>query len=401
MIGASPGRSGGPATGLWLFTSLGLRLARGVAIALLALLAVGSGAASARAPVSPVERLISKCPSRAQVAAINAKLAIAFESDPSVGTLVCRASNRSVNLTRLQERVYQALLVMKAMRFSRPLPWTNQNLYTWFVTTVHGIRFRGDIPLSFCCEPANVIDILVSPTSAELLTNRWLDPQSGVGLEDLVALLVHEARHNNGKPHTCGADDQTLSELGAWGVQYYLELWEALYSGSFLTSPDQYPSFYRDHALGNAESLLTRFCTLPTSDLSLEIKPPLPNRARRGKPITYTYTARNAGPDAADNVFVYTPVPIGTRFVRATPGRGSCSHTGSGPVACALGRIATGATVSVRLTLTVDRAIQEPVITNQESSQATGAYVTSPERDPNSTNNAATFSTPVSARARR
>ena len=205
--------------------------------------------ASAQASAGTVEALIAQCPSSAEVAAFNTDLSITFEADPTAGTLVCQASNGSADLTRLQERTYQALRVMKAIHFSRPLPWTSQNLYDWFVSSIHGIRFRSDIATSFCCDPANVLNILVGSNFAALATNRWIDPSSGVGLDGLVALFVHEARHNNGYPHTCDYDpavggfinDQTVGELGAWGAQYYLNLWEGLYSGSFLTAPDPTP----------------------------------------------------------------------------------------------------------------------------------------------------------------
>src|SRR6478736_3739263 len=68
---------------------------------------------------SPVEDLISQCPSSSEVASFNADLAISFEGDPTAGKLVCHATDGSADLTRFQERVYQALRVMKALRFSK------------------------------------------------------------------------------------------------------------------------------------------------------------------------------------------------------------------------------------------------------------------------------------------
>lgn len=102
------------------------------------------------ASASPVEDLIAQCPPSADVAAFNADLTITFEGvDPSGTTLVCHASDGSADLTRWQERAYQALRVMKVIRFSHALPWTAQNLYDWFVASIDGIRFRSDITLSF------------------------------------------------------------------------------------------------------------------------------------------------------------------------------------------------------------------------------------------------------------
>lgn len=350
----------------------------------------------AQASASPVEDLIAHCPSSAEVSAINADLTISFEgTDPSGGTLVCHASDGSVDLTRFQERAYQALRVMKAIHFSRSLPWTSQTLYDWFVSSIDGIRFRSDITLSFCCDPANVIDILAASNSAALFTNRWIDPTANIGLKDLLALLVHEARHNNGKPHTCGADDQTVGELGAWGAQFYLHLWEGLYSGSFLTSPDVYPSYYRDQHLLTAEGVLPRFCSLPNADVSLAIGDPSPNPAIRGQSVTYTFTAANAGPDSADDVFVYSPVPVGAAFVHATTSQGSCSAEAGGPIACSFGSIAAGAAATANVTLLVDPSSTVPLITDKESPNALGARVTGPDHDSNLANNSTSFSTPV------
>ncbi len=342
---------------------------------------------------SPVEDLISQCPSSSEVASFNADLAISFEGDPTAGTLVCHATDGSADLTRFQERTYQALRVMKALRFSRSLPWTSLNLYDWFAASVRGIRFRSDITFSFCCDPVNVINILASSNSAALFTNRWIDPTAPIGLHDLVALLVHEARHNNGKPHTCGADDQTVSELGAWGTEYYLELWESLYAGSFLTSPDVYPSYYRDQHLLSSEFYLPRICTLPNADLSLAINSP--NVAVRGTTVTYTFTAANTGPDTASDVFVYSPVPSGTTFVGATTSQGSCNAAATEPIACSFGSIASGSTARAEVSLLVDASSALTQITNKEAPAALGARVTAPVRDSNSANNAASFSTPV------
>jgi uncharacterized repeat protein (TIGR01451 family) len=366
------------------------------AVLFLAALALAVCAPSAGASESPVESLISHCPPSAEVAAIDADISISFEGDPTAGTLVCHASDGSVDLTRFQERAYQALRAMKALRFSRPLPWTSIDLYDWFVSTVSGIRFRDDIAVSFCCDPANVVNIRAAANSAALFTNRWMDATAPLGLEDLVALLVHEARHNNGKPHTCGADDQTVDELGAWGVEYYLELWEALYSGTFLTSPDVYPSYYRDQHLLKSENLyLPRICTLPTADLALAIGLPEPNQAVKGEDVVYTFTAANSGPETAGDVFLYSPVPAGTEFVAATTSQGSCSAAAGGPLACSFGPLATGAMATASITLHVDPSITEAVITNREAPAALGARATGPVRDPHTANNSASFETPV------
>ena len=209
-----------------------------------------------------VDELLALCPSSAEVAEIDADLSLSFDSDPTAGTLVCTAAEGSADLTRLQERTYQAILVMKWLNFDQPLPWTDESLYDWFVDSVDGIRFRGDIENSFCCDPENIINVQTSNLAA-LQTDRWIDPQSGTGLSGLMVLFVHEARHNEGYLHTCNdTNDSTISEMGAWGVQYTLLRWLALYSGpDFLTPLDTYAKYYREMHLGESDwTRDIRFC---------------------------------------------------------------------------------------------------------------------------------------------
>lgn len=193
---------------------------------------------SASAQVSStVDELLDTCPSPQEIASINSDFTLSFESDPSAGTLVCTAAAGSEDLTLLQKNTYQILRVAREIPFDVPPPWTTKNLYDWLKGAIHGIRFRTDIPLSFCCDPTGVINILEAPNSTNLLTSRWDDPQFGFGLDTYLNLVVHEARHSEGFGHTCGTgNDQTLAELGAWGVVYYYYEWLAFHSGNFLTA---------------------------------------------------------------------------------------------------------------------------------------------------------------------
>ncbi|MGB8644315.1 MAG: hypothetical protein WCF84_03710 [Anaerolineae bacterium] len=217
-----------------------------------------------------VDQLLAQCPSSEKVADINAMLKLSFESDPTVGNFVCTAAKGSADLTLLQRRAYQTLQAMKSLQFSKPLPWTDKSLYDWFVNTIKGIRFRSDIPYSFCCDPRNIINIRIASNTYFLLTDRWIDPQRGGGLMDVVVLYAHEARHNEGYVHTCpmiqngapipNTNDRTVEELGAWGVQYYLLSWLANYGDpAFITDP-----YYREIARSDSEDIRkTRFCNEP------------------------------------------------------------------------------------------------------------------------------------------
>jgi hypothetical protein len=64
---------------------------------------------------------------------IDAQIALQFDVDPTPGTLVCHAVDGSADLTRLQERAYQALILIKHLEFDRPLPWTSKSLWEWFI----------------------------------------------------------------------------------------------------------------------------------------------------------------------------------------------------------------------------------------------------------------------------
>jgi hypothetical protein len=101
--------------------------------------------------------------------------------------------------------------------------------------------------------------------AAFLQTDKWIDMQSGTGVSGLLDVMAHEARHSEGYPHRCGTNDQTLQEMGAWGVEYYLDRWEGLHStpSTFLQDPAN-PTYYHDNELGSADYLrTTRFCTVP------------------------------------------------------------------------------------------------------------------------------------------
>lgn len=227
-------------------------------------------------PLPPsIDELLSRCPSAEEIANIDIDLALSFSGDPTAGELVCSAAQGSADLTRLQERAYQAVLAMQRLRFDVFLPWTDQPLYAWFTAAVRGVRFRDDIETSFCCDPPGVLNVQTRNLAA-LHTLRWIDPESGAGLQDLVALLVHEARHNQGYAHTCGVNDNSVAELGAWGVQYWFYQYLAYHSpAAFLRSQARNSDYYREAARDQARWLRnSRFCAEAT--LTPGPPPPLP-----------------------------------------------------------------------------------------------------------------------------
>jgi uncharacterized repeat protein (TIGR01451 family) len=345
-----------------------------------------------------VDALLSGCPSASDVAAINGDLQLTFEGSLAGGPLVCSAAGGSANMTETQRRVYQTLRVLRALSFQRPLPWTSQGLYPWLVSAIDGIRFRTDISVSFCCDPSRYINVAVGSNSYLLLTPRWIDAQLGGGLYDLAALFVHESRHSDGKPHTCGNDDQTLGELGAWAAQYYFGIWAALYSGSLLDGPDPDPGAYRASEIGHAEQTLQRICSLPTANLAISVTDS-PDPVDSGATLTYTAHVTNSGPDAAPEAFVEAETPAGTRFTGAAASQGSCVGPplgAVGPIGCSLGALTSGASATLTWTFEV---VAPPGETIARSGSWT-AHVTGSARDGASADNSSSASTAVIAAPR-
>lgn len=210
--------------------------------------------------IETIEEFFTRCPTAEEIAQVNSDLTITFEYDPTVGTWACH----SPNLTPLQKRAYQTIYVMRLLNFSRPLPWTDKQLYDWFVTAIDGIRFVNG-GHSYCCEPENMIVIALEPDSDILQTDSWFSETPSLGLMHTTLLYAHEARHNEGFHHTCptrNGDDNTLDEMGAWAIQHYLALWIAQYGDQNLLRVDgDIPDYYRQIALEDAETIrLTRFC---------------------------------------------------------------------------------------------------------------------------------------------
>ena len=174
------------------------------------------------------------CPPAAAIHEIDAELTLQFLADPAPGVLVCRADDGSADLTSLQERIYQALYLMKRLEFDQPLPWTRESLWRWFVTAARGVRLV-DSAVSFCCDPPGVINISIGRGPYDR------------GFPTAIFGLVHEARHADGNyPHRCGgsalqpANDIAILDMGAFGVQYFLGKWMAEHTVSpLLTAEDR------------------------------------------------------------------------------------------------------------------------------------------------------------------
>jgi hypothetical protein len=198
--------------------------------------------------------LFRRCPTAAEVAFVQQHLpSLDWSGDPG-GATACSPGGAAGDLTRFESRIYMTLLAMSRIRFPSGMAWApgDSTVFAWFSGQVDGIRFRNDITLSFCCAPAGVINIQTVTLAA--VTLDVFDAPWGAGL---MGLFVHEARHIAFGGHTCGSNDNTIAELGAWGTQYTFLRMLADAATAPPTTPQERASFGTQ-----AEDLrTTRFCT--------------------------------------------------------------------------------------------------------------------------------------------
>jgi uncharacterized repeat protein (TIGR01451 family) len=103
-----------------------------------------------------------------------------------------------------------------------------------------------------------------------------------------------------------------------------------------------------------------------------------------GGALTYAVSVKNNGPSAATGVTATVTWPPVVTFGSAAPGQGTCTNS-PGQVACNLGTIASGATVSIAIAVTP----------NSATTIATTASATSAVTDPNAANNSVTVNSSI------
>ena len=175
-----------------------------------------------------VDEILAECPTAAEIAEVDSQIDMRFRDDPTAGRLVCTAAAGSADLTREQKNAYNAVLIMKELKFDAPLPWTDQPLYDWFTDSVDSIIYRGDIRNPAFDVSKSTIWMKADPQAFH--SDRW------TAVSSLVGLYVHEARHAVAL-HTCTKyQDKTIAELGATGVETRFYEWLAYHSdAAFLT----------------------------------------------------------------------------------------------------------------------------------------------------------------------
>jgi hypothetical protein len=202
-------------------------------------------------PVENIETLLSTCPSDLELDRFNTDFHILFDSADPFPPYECQDGTGPGGQVNPKLALYQGLRAIHALQFSQALPWTEHGLYEWLREAIHGIVVT-DTEYSHCCAAGKKI-VLKADLLYQLDYQVWGNPQSGGGLMGLIGLIVHEARHAEIGGHTCGSDDCTLEELGAWGVQYYLYLYMAENTPAAFFTQQQ-----RQMTLNHADTALTR-----------------------------------------------------------------------------------------------------------------------------------------------
>lgn len=310
--------------------------------------AAATAGASGAGTVS-LASLASSCPSAADIAAFDVDLKLTFEGDPTAGTLVCTGAAGSRDLTRLQERAYQTLRVMRDISFDAPLPWTSKPLYEWLRDAIDGIRFRNDIDVSFCCEPDRVINIQTRNLAA--ISREAPEKDMPSALVYTALLFAHEARHSEGRPHSCGSADRAPEELGAWGIQRALLNLYALRTGGQLDMPGPTPDSWRTQLVSSVQHLWNGglFCDGPAGDVAVAVE----RRARvaPGGTAPLRVTVTNVGGIESRGTRIYVTPPQDVRLVAGQPSQGACGLVGVHAFLCDLGTLPPSATATVDLRL--------------------------------------------------
>jgi hypothetical protein len=208
-------------------------------------------------PAAPtaLDRELAGCPTAADLASV-ADVKVFFQPAIAAPPFVCRSADGSADLSELQKKIYQQLIMMKRLRFSRPLPWTDKTLYEWFSSTVAVVEVDGYTGYSHADRARRWIYLVYDPNpegKPAYPEYRWYSIASGI------SGMIHEARHIDGGPHTCTAvRDHTVAEMRADGAQNSYFTWLAEYS-----DPAVVPAEYKALELWLACTQRKKMCDEP------------------------------------------------------------------------------------------------------------------------------------------
>ncbi len=180
--------------------------------------------------IEDIHSFLETCPSPRELAILQSDFPIVLELSVRVHEPVytCREPSSAIRTASDQLTIIQALRVIRHMRLSRPLPWTDLHPYEWLKSKIGAIAVSDTASFNYCChtvfpigKPQGVSAMTLQKADDKLLAYRmvWRDPSAGTGLGNLLLLILHEARHID-LPHDCeGIYDSSLNYMGAWGVQ--------------------------------------------------------------------------------------------------------------------------------------------------------------------------------------
>lgn len=201
-----------------------------------------------------IDILMQTCPTSEEIDRFHRDLDLFFDPVSEFPAYTCELGINPEESPNRRWVLYQALRAIGAIHFDQPLPWTSLPLYDWLEGAINGIAL-SETEYSYCCDAQHRIVLKADLFDQEDM-KTWVNPQSGHGLIGLIGLIVHEARHAEVGGHTCGNDDATFEEMGAWGTQYYLFMYIAEHTSEGFFSADQ-----RQSALYHAEVARSRICT--------------------------------------------------------------------------------------------------------------------------------------------
>ena len=189
--------------------------------------------------IADIDAFLEQCPPQDELEILQRDFVVLVEPASERGDpyapYSCNSTVTPTTTLSDASAIYQALRVIRHMKLSEPLPWTDLHPYEWLKSKIGAIVVSSTTEYDHCCRSVSVAGrsgrtqaMTIRRASADLLEWRrvWVNRQSGVGLAGLVLLIFHEARHVD-VPHTWGSGDATLSEMGAWGVQYTIAQWIA------------------------------------------------------------------------------------------------------------------------------------------------------------------------------
>jgi hypothetical protein len=197
--------------------------------------------------------IMATCPLECELSAIESDFSIIFDEAVTMPAYECLEGHDPTEGENPRLVFYQLIRTMAALEFDQPLPWTDLPLYEWLGNAINGFVITSS-PESYCCDDYGRIVISIDDLDRPLPT-RWDSPHPNTGLCDLAGRIIHEARHAEVGPHTCGEDDTSTDELGPWGVQYYFYVWLAEH-----TPPGMLSDLELQCAIAHAQMQRIHFC---------------------------------------------------------------------------------------------------------------------------------------------